>query len=197
MELSIQDVPGDGSCFYTSIATALAFSQPVGAIDAKELARDLRFIIANLAVTEVELVDQMLDEVEKVCYQDEDINCYLADTAVDLAHNKLAKEQDRKQDKRHSRKTLASFMKKSTSYASFIDVELMRMYLANRKILLLVFGSKESLEDRGDWDSMIEAESKRCLDAKRLVVLFNIEGRHYNWISVDSKSVPSLRQFGR
>ena len=186
MELAIHDVPGDGNCFYVSVATALAASQPLGAIDTRELASDLRMILADSSEgDERELVEKMLVEVKQVCYQDEDVNCYLADTAVERAHESSS----------FSCESLASFMRLSTSFASFIDVELMRVYLARRRILVLVFGSKESLENRADWDRMIEAEGRRCADAKRLLVLLNIEGRHYNWVSVDSKSIPSLRHF--
>ena len=175
VKLGVHDVRGDGHCFFRAVACALLTTPE----RVEDLTHGLRMTLGLLAKTTYRSrTEYMIKQALDTCILP-GIDCFLSSTVFDFV-NRTNPGVDE----------YADMLIKTNAFASFVEVELMRMFLKRRDIALIVVPSMASLEDPVDWAKRIKKLQKR--KEKRVMILLNADGVHYMWVSFDGESLPTM-----
>jgi len=181
--LQVHDVRGDGSCFFRSVAASLllrrrdsatATSSSSSSSDEDELVRALRRMTASLArhYYRQKTLD-MISEALRACFCQPRVDCYLDRTPFD----RVSKDAtlDANVD------AYANAIETTNLFVSFVEVELMKLFLSKRNVGLVVVSSLNESDLRMQLRNVRE---------KRVLILINHGGSHYDRVTLDGMTLP-------
>lgn len=204
---TVHPVPGDGHCFFWSVSAALLADREGGRTTPSDVAQtrrlmlDLRDAVARQAVTRRRRkTSTMIVEAVNTCILPGLDCCYLGNTALDAlaqrgwfgrAAGPLSVDDAAGEERvRRVREAFADIVRTSATWASFVEVELVRAMLKSARIALVVVPSRRSLASVDDWAKALRVLSDARYDA--VLVLLNDGGVHYSYVSCDGRTLPRL-----
>ena len=179
MTFRIHDVRGDGHCFFRSVAQAMLSHSNSPPEKEDELVKGLRSTLAEGARRRHRArVSRMIANALATCVSG--VDCFLDSTPIDLLQRAR---------KNVGHLEYADVLEKTNAYASFIEVELMRLFLRKRGVALVVVPSIDSLRSKRDWAATLSRIERRKKKLPRAMILLNSGGSHYMWVSFDSSAI--------